>query len=136
MLTKKKKKNTGLLGLCLKTYDSLKPFPVVQAESVGIDIKKQGEWFFVKTTIPPRVYKKWQWKSLPLPHDENARHYHWCKHCIIEGVIYATGMVRHVYPAGHSTKEHKPLSLGRAIYAVYKNTAPKAWSTASPHVFD
>jgi hypothetical protein len=117
-------------------FDSLKPFPVTQAESIGIEVVRQGEWFFVKTAIPPKVYRKWQWKTLPLPRETSHRHSHVCKHCCIEGTIYATGMVRHVSITGKATREHKALRLGKAIYAVYKNTAIRAWTTPSPHVYD
>ena len=119
-------------------YQMLKPKPVVDAEEKGIDVKRQGEWFFIELDISDRTLatileiktlKEFRSiiKARPLePRGENNHIARW----VIDpdGYVYAKGTVYHRDRWGNSTGQHPPLHLGNVWHAVFRNTAIQSWS--------
>jgi hypothetical protein len=125
-------------------FNSLKPDPVLRAERDGKKVLRQGEWFFVETSLTTdELAKKNRTtkteikssKITALPQDfwskidgSPREHQHAAK-WVSCGHIYVTGTVYHRF-AGTTlgTGEHKPLDLGEKWYKAYVNTEVASWS--------
>lgn len=102
-----------------EAYVSMKPDSVKQAESVGIKVERQGEWFFIKTDKSIQVTKKnilqWAEATNKGPRLESF------------DIAHGKGRPNHLYKpldfgpeynelvcgmVTHSGREHEPLSLG------------------------
>lgn len=122
-----------------EAVESLKPDSVRNAERKGIDIYRQGEWFFVKefNTIGDfarhlnmkvkDVKKEFEYTFPDVQADSSNIHYG--KYMDIDSKTYATGMIRHcdsynynIHNKAVASGEHKATKLGRGVYQVFKNT--------------
>lgn len=127
-------------------FKLLKPVPVQQAESQGVEVKRQGEWFFVPTPLTDKDlafqcgmtttnFRYYQTGYLALPdqrvnRDRAERNFHVTRWCEVNGVLYAKGRVSH--RSGPSldsrlTREHFTLTLGETWHRVYRNTERESW---------
>jgi len=139
-------------------YRTLMPIRVMEAEAAGREVRRQGEWFFVKSSIDRKgamalanISRVKEFEAAirlsPLVgvsrQDGNQ---HVCHHI---GVHLeeeypgsetwplrrlATGLVRHQRlnlwtGARRQTGEHSPVDLADAWWEVYENTAVRSWST-------
>ncbi len=115
--------------------ESLKPPAVLMAEEVGIDVKRQGEFYFIPASIQSlrgAVRRTWHHGSSQdfatnyLPHarpGRQERHFATTLR-VKDGTLYVKGTVR------HNAKEHKMLTLGSEWHTVYENTEVRSFSGA------
>lgn len=61
---------TKKVSTIAEAYESLKPKVVLDAEKKGIEVKRQGEWFFIKTDKNPEVKLNDQEKLLAMVANE------------------------------------------------------------------
>lgn len=127
----------GKVGSLAEAYESLVPAPVKIARALGAEIQRQGDFFFVRSTLATRdltrnghkrvseaVYRGFQRvhvQGFPLDRREShlateVREY--------AGVSYARGTVRHV------PGEHRMVKLGRSWWSTHQNTARASWAAA------
>jgi hypothetical protein len=103
-------------------YESMKPQSVRDAELAGTTVKRQGEWFFIKTdktvTVPESRVKRWEPSA-----DELAKN---PQYVIQKAVAHGKGRPNNLWmPVGfegleglvcgtvtHQGREHKDLDLG------------------------
>jgi hypothetical protein len=107
-----------------KAFRILKPHAVQEAEKKGIEVKRQGEWFFIpqkKEDLPYHKVKD-ELKSHSLPHHPDSAAHTVTRIFKGKGRIFTKGFVR------HSRHEHKPLNLGDQFHIAVKNTAIGNWS--------
>jgi hypothetical protein len=105
-------------------FKVLKPYSVQKAEKNGIEVKRQGEWFFIpqkKEDLPHHLVKN-ELKSHSLPHEVNSAAHIVTRMFKGMGRTFTKGYVR------HSRKEHRPLNLGEQFHIAVKNTAIGNWS--------
>lgn len=107
--------------------EALKPEPVKDAEDEGIEVKRQGEWFFIprpgplRNASPMPFYLDGEAQEYPttlLQHREGRR---MPRHSVTElktkdGKRFARGTVR------HSEGDHRMLKLGNIWHEVWENT--------------
>ena len=123
-----------------QAFKSLRPAPVRKAIGQGLEVLRQGEWFFVPTGIcglhamsdfvPTETITEMRelakQKSLPY---RNKGNHHDCKHFSVKRgkvtTTYAFGKVYHRWPWGGLTGQHKTLNLGEEWHRVYHNTEIK-----------
>jgi len=116
---------TELMGTSIRTvkdaYFSLVPEAVVAADIEGKEIKRQGEWFFVK--IDPeekrslRAKGKKRWFTLMHPSTRTG-HHTLTRAIVINGKVYGKGTCRHNRNQGRP--EHRMIRL-EDWYRVYPN---------------
>ena len=120
-----------------EAFEVLKPDEVREAEAQGIEVKRQGEWFFIPTDIDKTNCKEFtglSWskfksiKSQPLE-NSNGSNFHWLKHIKNNGTIYGIGKVYHRDGTGNLTGEHKSVNLYDTIHRVYRNTEKSSFVT-------
>jgi len=93
----------------------------------GIEVKRQGEWFFIPPkdsmiSVPKHKVKD-ELKMQALPFEQNSAQ-HTVTRMILNGkMIFAKGFVR------HSRHEHRTLKLGDDFHIAMKNTAIGNWSS-------
>jgi hypothetical protein len=114
-----------------EAFRVLKPLVVVDAEEGGLEIKRQGEWFFIPTPFKRAEFKVVT-KSLPLPVTRVGSNSHlvthiyadpWEMYGYLVGGVFVSGLVRH--------REHKKLRLDDGvIYRARRNTELDSWSAA------
>ncbi len=115
--------------------EALKPPAVLTAECEGIEVKRQGEFYFIPAGIQslhgavPRTWHHGSSQDFPtnyLPHarpGRQERHFA-TKLRVKDGTLYVKGTVR------HNAKEHKMLTLGSEWHTVYENTEIRSFSGA------
>lgn len=110
--------------------NALKPRQVLDAEATGVDVKRQGEWFFVPLDSPATdksvaaslgmtqtlLCKRSKPRPLPKQHAESNDHT--CRWIECGRQILATGLVRH--------PEHRSVKLD-SWHVVYKNREIRSW---------
>jgi hypothetical protein len=131
-----------------EAFKSLQPPEVQRALRRKVDVKRQGEWFFVPTGLKtPDLREKVGLtqkafdriaKIVPLPErptvtgtdqERRQRNKHICRqYFIVDDGLYCTGVVRHRGPDNHATGEHRPLNLGDQWYKAYLNTELASWT--------
>lgn len=114
--------------------EALKPQEVLEAEAQGIQVKRQGEWFFIPVDGPLRgasdvlgVDNGQQGLPVKYLRHRNAERQrrHLCTHLKMkQGVRYAKGTVR------HTGGEHKMLKLGNVWHRVYENEEVRSYRGA------
>lgn len=125
-----------------EAFQALKPEDVLQAEAKGLEVKRQGEWYFIPidTTPRPEFWKRLiEWDMKPkfeLPRPTTSANIHICNRGInYKGLLIVTGSVRHIDPWHYNpTGEHKTVRLDTAPYtklfeAVHNLTAGN-WSAS------
>lgn len=106
-----------------QAYQDLKPEDVIEAESTGLEIRRQGDIFFIQSSMPTRDMK--------VEHIRQARLYE-TSHIATEGRKvwgdwYVRGTVRH--RPDNRNPEHAMLTLGHETWwRAVKNTAKQGWS--------
>jgi hypothetical protein len=127
-----------------QAFRCLKPKAVLAAERKGIEVKRQGEWFFVPTGLNNTAMAKLvgctitQLKAkasespLPRPTNQNSN-LHMCRQVTVGDALYARGNVYHRWASQiggkfHSTGQHKTIHLGDEWHTVHRNTEVAAWS--------
>jgi len=134
-----------------QAFTALIPEPVKRAKQAGIEVQRQGEWFFIKaadsladmadqldktqaavkqmmrdqyTGAHPNAFGRGF--SFPIPDDRKSANDHVCRQFSYGGARYATGSVVHKGQVGRrgymATGEHRTLQLGDAFWKVYRNT--------------
>jgi hypothetical protein len=128
-----------------EAYESLKPKGVKIAEAEGIEVKRQGEYFFIPATYgslfgakPLRFPKAQVLKSEPLPPADTRNHPH--QHVPTETVklgevTLCRGTVRHrgesFWSQGKLIRtegDHKMLKLGKVWHIAVPNVQAGSWS--------
>jgi len=103
-----------------QAFDMLKPLVVQEAELNGIEVKRQGEWFFIPVAEPHslRTFRRWY----ELRANDSARPHKVTRADVskITGEVFAKGTVRH--------EEHSMLRLGDTWHEVAQNTAVESYS--------
>jgi hypothetical protein len=107
-----------------EAIESLKPKQVKTAIENNIDVKRQGEWFFIPTEQKTRNLTKIG-KMYPIYPDST--------HIASEvseknGTRYVRGTIRHKPPYRNS--QHAMLSLGKTWYIPVKNTAIESYEAS------
>lgn len=110
-----------------QAYENLKPQEVKDAEKQGLDVLRQGEWFFIPVTgefeAKTRVATQWDkrtFEPLVLRAGKN-RPNNVTKHAKVSGVEYVTGTVE------HSGREHASLTL-KGWYLPVPNTSIESFT--------
>ena len=113
-------------------FEALKPSQVLFAEEKGVEVKRQGEWFFIPMPDDNLNLKKKDLKpQFVLPTRDSGSNSHVAtKGIVLESdFLYVTGVIRHKSPrSGRSTGEHKQLRLGEKLFLAVCNTAQGNWS--------
>lgn len=117
-----------------EAYESMKPTEVRDAEKRGIEVKRQGEWFFIKTdktlvAFPgaferymPRNLEKWneENKNRPFLAPFKISHGQGRPNTLLKPVNYGDGIDELVCGVvTHDGREHQPLDLG-AVEPVFE----------------
>lgn len=122
-------------------YKSLKPKEVLDAETSGLKILRQGEWFFIPVTdeVLSARCKKTAKDAITESTKENGKDFasNWANRGILragnnrpnhvetlvtlENIFYVSGKV------SHSGREHKDLDL-KSFYRAIPNTATTSWT--------
>lgn len=101
-----------------KAIEGFKTPEVTKAFKDGLDVKRQGEWFFIPCEkIKTRDLKKTQSKFWIKDGTHTAREVRRNK----DNLIFVRGTVR------HTNGQHKMLNLGNTWHRVAKNTAVNSW---------
>jgi hypothetical protein len=118
-------------------FDCLKPEAVNAALNEGKEVKRQGEWFFIpyKTdreladelgvTIKALKERSVS-EALPVVADNSNQHV--AKLLKLEGRTFAKGTVRHKFPFGGRTGQHRTVNLEETWHEVHRNTELASWS--------
>jgi len=114
-----------------EAIESLKPNAVINAENLGIEVKRQGEWFFIPDTakllgasqVMGNGNGLYGLATNLLEHRDSERNRrHLCTQLKIkDGIRYAKGTIRHI------EREHKMLKLGNVWHTVHENTEIKSF---------
>lgn len=107
-----------------EAYEAMKPKEVRDAEKAKLEVKRQGEWFFIKTdktlTVDKESIARW------MPQGDEAKTF---KGVVQKAVAHGKGRPNNLYvPMGfgeldqyvcgtvtHQGREHRPLNLGARI---------------------
>lgn len=121
-------------------FESLKPDEVKRAIRKGVEVKRQGEWFFIPTGMDDAALAKKIGKTqkqlkevsaeMPLPARPESN-LHLAGRLLNHDDIFVRGMIRHVWRLGnkyHGTGEHKMLRLGDEWHVAYRNLEKASWS--------
>lgn len=134
-----------------QAFKSLQPPEVQKAIKAGLNVLRQGEWFFVPTGWDTAALAKklgFSQKNLlslatekPLPGKANRDNLHCCRWIQLvtgptpgQGPMYARGKVFHRHGVGLAsglTGEHRTVRLGENLnewYRVYHNAEKESWS--------
>jgi len=100
-----------------EALESLKPNAVKFAESRGMDVKRQGEWFFIPCPEITALRNAANLSGLCLEHrdSERIRRHRPTQLKELNGVRFAKGTVRHI------AQEHKMLKLGKVWHTIHEN---------------
>ncbi len=120
-----------------EAYESLIPAPVKLARAFGAEIQRQGDFFFVKSSLETRAlnvngYQKVsasgrRWWDAPLTegYPLDVRNSHLAAEMReLTGVRYVRGTVR------HAPREHQMVRLGKDWWSAHQNTARASWAAA------
>jgi hypothetical protein len=121
-----------------EAFDSLKPKIVRDIETadfgrntVHIEVKRQGEWFFIPSPAGISIKEKDFEKSAALPSADSSSNLHICTRLKKIGKKYfVKGIVRHRNPQTNRRADHKPVKLGDVIHQAVCNTAKGNWSAS------
>lgn len=134
-------------------FRQLKPPAVLRAEREGLDVRRQGEWFFVptgvvgdraiamrrSTSIAALYGAKLIRAGVPLPEDRPKDNRHWVARYLAplrpEDPPWVRGRVIHRRAdsrgddrkPGAPTREHRTLDLGEAWHVAVRNTEVMSW---------
>jgi hypothetical protein len=111
-----------------EAYEDLKPEPVKDAEREGLGILRQGDVFFIPSTVTSRDFKEHLIRDKQLLGTS-----HWAtekRQYSKDSVCYARGCVTH--RPDHGGPHHRRLKLGdgKQWYRAVKNTADGSWEVA------
>jgi len=127
----------GKVGSIAEAYESLIPASVKVARAFGAEIQRQGDFFFIKTTLPTcalqrdghepvsntvwRGFRQVLCSGYPL----DGRQSHLATELReLAGTPYVRGTVR------HAPGEHRMVKLGKAWWAAVQNLARGSWAAA------
>lgn len=113
--------HVGRLDSVEEAFQWLKPAEVIRAERLGLDVKRQGEWFFIPSTEPKRSLLEFQYNgmeghalySFPYP-PRPTRHY-------AEEIVHSAHCQHRVRGRVHSP-DHEDLVLEDWHTAVQNTT--------------
>ena len=107
----------------VEALNHLKPPAVLEAEAQGISVKRQGEWFFVVSPLPPGAVDK---DNHYLVHRNpiRAMNHRATELRQVGDQRFVRGTIRH---QGH---EHKMLSLGREWHSVHENMEVRSFRSS------
>lgn len=123
-----------------QAFKALKPAPVIAAEKAGVEVLRQGEWFFVPLEWTTKEFARlfgWTQKHLnsiaeirALPVQDRSSNKHTCRQVrLSETEIVCTGNVYHREPwDGAISGEHATVKLGRTWWHAWRNTERASWS--------
>ena len=103
-----------------EALESMKPQEVKDYENAGYEVKRQGEWFFVKCidSISPKEFEK----NYHIKREEGDTGHHFATEGVmIEGVQFVRGIVK------HEERDHKQCKL-------YEDIKNKSWWMAFHNV--
>ena len=111
-----------------EAYAALKPKEIIHAESAGMEIKRQGEWFFYHLDDKLKESDATFQKHAPLPSADSSSNLHICTRLLkIKKLYFVKGTVRHKSQNG-GRGDHRMLKLGAGIWRAVCNTAKGNWS--------
>ena len=121
-----------------EAYEALKPQEIKDAEERGVEVKRQGEWFFAPFkkndkemakffAITQKFLKKYT-RQEALPKRVQTNNEHVCRIFQPNDTIYARGKVYHKNLFGRLTGEHRSLKLGDEWHVAFHNTEIESWS--------
>lgn len=136
---------TGRPRSCEHAYEMLKPREVKKAEAEGVEVLRQGEWFFVPTGMKDEdLAATLEWSKTKLKQQTNnealpvqrtgstGSNLHVCRQVKLQGGkrIYVKGKVFHRHPFGDHplTGQHPTVNLGDEWHIAYHNTEVRSWS--------
>lgn len=130
---------SGKVGSLAEAYASLEPAPVKIARALGAEIQRQGDFFFVRSTLGTRdlnrngakrveeaVFRGFQRVNVSgFPLDRRESHLA-TEARKLAGIAtkFVRGTVRHV------PGEHRMVKLGRSWWGAFQNTARASWAAA------
>lgn len=109
-----------------RAFQELKPVAVTAAESAGLTVLRQGEWYFVPCD-PPKGRSAA--KQAALPRREDAGNLHVCRMLETPKALYCTGKVYHRTREGIRSRQHRALRLA-GWHRAYRNTERASWSAS------
>lgn len=95
-----------------EAYESLKPAEVLEAEAKGLEVKRQGEWFFILSSVSPIDSTSRGFLRVGRNRPNEVERY-----SQKESLIFVSGVVR------HTGREHKDLDLGSSWFLAVPNTS-------------
>lgn len=135
-----------------EAYQSLKPPAVLTAEAAHKDVRRQGEWFFVKMSDNRREHIRRAMRTHALPVTNLRSNRHVCELLEWEGNIFVTGKVLHkryihwfggamfdlddrkpipqclLDQYGETTGQHATLDLGKDLWTAHRSLEVNSWS--------
>jgi hypothetical protein len=119
-----------------EAFSALKPSVVSLAEGLGKEVKRQGEWFFIKfereelKSLGIKV-KDFTRRGYLLPKEDVSSNDHIATRAFINdsGRMFVTGTIRHKNRWG-GRGDHRTVKLGMEVYEAHVNTALRSWSSA------
>lgn len=106
-----------------EAYESLKPPMVKTAESMGREVKRQGDIFAVPTSLDTRTLTRKGAKRSKRTWMLGTNHRATEVAVLPNGTILARGTMTHD-PGGWRRPDHARVSLGRTWHLIIKNTVP------------
>jgi hypothetical protein len=118
-----------------EAFEDLKPAAVKEAESAGVKVQRQGEWFAIPSSRMRDGY--WRYRLgctqahltktvapiAPLPKQDSSSNEHWVRHLELNGELWGRGRMIHRNSwTGEPTREHRSLLLGDTWHRLVKNT--------------
>lgn len=124
---------TGSVNTIKEAYESMKPQSVKDAEKQGVEIKRQGEWFFIATdktlTVPTEKVLTWDRDSketkVVLRH--NIAHGKGRPNSLFKPVGFGVLDSLVCGKVSHSGREHKDLDLGSKVNKDETETTFQLW---------
>lgn len=108
-------------------FEILKPPEVKQAEPKGLEVKRQGEWFFIPQP-GLRLPRKEVQKKAALPSRNGTFAHHYARDLVrANGDLLVRGTVRH---QRWGDAEHRMLRLGEVWNMAVPNTQVASWGTS------
>ena len=110
-----------------EAYQVLQPIVVQQAIMQGIDVKRQGEWFFIPRSDLKIPEKKFMKSTALPPQDSQSNQHIVTRLCAFDNVFFCKGTVRHVSPISGRRADHRRVKL-EGVHIAICNTAKGNWS--------
>ncbi len=110
-----------------QAFDELQPEAVRVAKAAGLDVLRQGEWFFIPAARPKGQASKA--RQVRLPRRNDTGNLHVVRQIQTPDETLCTGTVYHRSPVtNRATRQHRKLELGDGWYTAHRNTEVNSWT--------